>query len=423
MKLISMLRPALGLFVTAISFILSGCSPPTSANFLEKILTQHRDKFHVILENPNKYKVQVLYSRIDRDRHNLPSLTTFKYRSDPAEYFYPASTVKLPVALLALERINRINIPGLSKYSVMITDSAFRGQSAVFIDSTAENNQPSVAHYIKKIFLVSDNEAFNRLYEFLGQEYINKTLHQKGYEQTRILHRLSIPLSREENKVTNPVRFFNAGHQLVYQQNLKYATKDFYPAGKIPLGDGFVLNDSLVKEPMDFSEKNFIPLEELHHMLISLVFPNQVREKNRFNITEEDRKFLLRYMSMYPRESEDPEYGNQYGDNYCKFLIYDDQTGSIPENIRIFNKIGLAYGFLVETAYIVDFKAQIEFFLSAIVHVNENRIYNDGVYEYDSVGFPFMGNLGRVVYQYERNRKRTNTPDLSKVNFSWNHGN
>ena len=56
----------------------------------------------------------------------------------------------------------------------------------------------------------------------------------------------------------------------------------------------------------------------------------------------------------------------------------------------------------------------IEFFLSAGISVNRNRIYNDGVYEYDSTGFPFMGNLGRVVYQYEKERNRKYEPDLSE---------
>jgi hypothetical protein len=334
-----------------------------------------------------------------------------------SEYFYPASTVKLSVALLALEKLNKLNIPGLSKSSIMITDSAYQGQTPVKMDTTAKNNFPSVAHYIKKIFLESDNDAFNRLYEFLGPEYINETLHQKGFEQTRITHRLSIPLSPEENRYTNPVRFYSMDNQLIYEQDLTYSSKNYIPEQQLLLGDGFISNDSLIEEPMDFSAKNFVPLEELHLMLISVVFPQQVDEKYRFDLTGEDRRFLFTYMSMYPRESQDPYYNDKYEDNYCKFLMYADKKGVIPENIRIFNKIGLAYGFLIETAYIIDFEKNIEFFLSAAILVNENRIYNDGVYEYDSVGFPFMGNLGRVIYQYEKNRNRKFIPDLSDFNF------
>ena len=46
--------------------------------------------------------------------------------------------------------------------------------------------------------------------------------------------------------------------------------------------------------------------------------------------------------------------------------------------------------------------------------MNENQIYNDDVYEYDEIGFPFLADLGRIIYQYEINRKRKNIPDLSR---------
>jgi len=412
------MKPPTIRILTVIVILFIQCGRDPSGEFLEELLYKHMDIFQEILDHPEKYQLQILYSRIERDRHNHPHLTTFRYRIDPGEYFYPASMVKLPVALLALEKINNLKITGLTKFSEMITDSAYYGQSRMMVDSSAESYKPSVAHYIKKIFLVSDNDAFNRLYEFLGQEYINETLHWKGYEHARITHRLSIPLTPEENRHTNPIRFYNEDHQLLYQQDLTHADNDFNPEQKILLGDGYISNDSLIDKPMDFSSKNFIPLEELHQMLISVIFPQQVGDRNRFNLTNEDRMFLLKYMSMYPRESDDPNYGDKYEDNYCKFLIFGDQTGTIPGNIRIFNKIGLAYGFLVETAYVVDFDAKVEFFLSAVIHVNKNRIYNDGVYEYDSIGFPFMGNLGRMIYQYEKNRKKAFVPDLSELDVT-----
>ena len=53
----------------------------------------------------------------------------------------------------------------------------------------------------------------------------------------------------------------------------------------------------------------------------------------------------------------------------------------------------------------MDFENNIEFFLSAVIHVNENRIYNDGNYEYDAIGLPFFGELGRAVLAHEQARK------------------
>ena len=62
----------------------------------------------------------------------------------------------------------------------------------------------------KKILLASDNDAFNRLYEFLGQEYINNSLRKMGYKDVQIIHRLDISLTEQQNRRTNPVRFIDS---------------------------------------------------------------------------------------------------------------------------------------------------------------------------------------------------------------------
>jgi hypothetical protein len=65
--------------------------------------------------------------------------------------------------------------------------------------------------------LVSDNDAFNRLYEFLGQEYINNTLHKMGYKEVQIVHRLDISLSEDENRHTNR-KIFDTSGKLIYEK-------------------------------------------------------------------------------------------------------------------------------------------------------------------------------------------------------------
>src|SRR5690606_30538493 len=115
----------------------------------------------------------------------------YYYHLDANQYFNPASTVKMPLAFLALEKLNELNVPGLDKYTPMFTDSAFSGQSRVYRDTSAENGLPSIAQYIKKVFLVSDNDAYNRLYEFIGQQTIHEKLWAKGYPRMRIVRRFA----------------------------------------------------------------------------------------------------------------------------------------------------------------------------------------------------------------------------------------
>ncbi len=113
-------------------------------------------------------------------------------------------------------------------------------------------------------------------------------------------------------------------------------------------------------------------------------------------------------MSMYPRESKFPKYSEKdYKDSYKKYFIYGDKSTRIEsDSVKIYNVVGQAYGFLSDIAYITDTKNNIEFMLSAVIYLNKDEVLNDGVYEYDTIGFPFLAELGRLVYNYEKTRKK-----------------
>ncbi|HUS03125.1 MAG TPA: serine hydrolase, partial [Chitinophagaceae bacterium] len=298
--------------------------------FLEDILKQYPQYFDSILTHKKEWNVQVIYTQIDRGRNNLPKLTNYYFNVNPARYFYPASTVKLPTAILALQRLNELKATGITRNTTMITDAAYSGQTAVYNDPTTSDGRPTIANYIKKIFLVSDNDAQNRLYEFLGQEYINDQLHKKGYEEVQILHRLQIAMSEDEYRHTNPVKFLDANNTILYQQPLVFNQTN-YADRNDSLGNAFYKGDQMIKEPMNFSKKNRISLESLHNILRSVIFPNTVLPKQRFNLSPEDFKFLYQYMSQYPPETTFPPYDSaSYPDAYGKFLLYGAQKGSLP---------------------------------------------------------------------------------------------
>ena len=239
---------------------------------------------------------------------------------------------------------------------------------------------------------------------------------KKGYEDVRITHRLSMPLSLDENSHTNPIKFYN-GDELIYSQGAAYNEIDIKSDSTIPVGNGYMNDGKLINKPMDFTYKNAIGLESLHNILLSIMFPENFYPANRFNLKRVDYNFLYQFMSKYPQESDFPYYGSKYEDDYCKFLMFGGTKKAIDRNVRIFNRIGEAYGFLVDMAYIVDFEKKIEFVLGAVIYVNENEILNDGVYEYETIGYPFMRDLGKVFYNYEAQRPRTYKPDLSKYNW------
>jgi hypothetical protein len=390
-------------------------------NFLEKILNDNQDLFETVLGKVDSFEVQIIYTQINRDKNNFPHFTTFKYRVDPKQYFYAASTVKLPTAILALEKLNELKIKGLEKFTPLRIDSVRKPQSSVLTDSSSESKLPSIAHYIKKIFLVSDNDAYNRLYEFLGQKELNERLYKKGFLDSKITNRYTSGFSAEENKHTNPFTFYKNG-KAIYQQPAQYNDKTFSLDLKNTIkGIGYLdAEEKLVNQPFDFSAKNFVSLENLTDILKTILFPEARPAKLRFNLKKDDYSFLYKYMSMLPRESRFPNYDStEYYDSYVKYFMFGDNKKRMKGDIRIFNKVGLAYGYLTDIAYIVDFKNKVEFMLSATIHMNKDGIYNDGIYEYDTIGFPFFGNLGRVIYNYELNRPKKFLPKLEKFKMDY----
>jgi hypothetical protein len=406
----------IAVLLTAFSLTGIFCTPAEKDNLIYQLLDSRPDLFQKVLDNPEKFRLQILYTQIDRDQNNFPQFLSYSYRVNEGIYFYPASTVKLPASLLALEKLNNLNITGLDKYTPLRIDSAYSGQTRVEYDTTAFDSLPTIGHYIKKIFLVSDNDAYNRLYEFLGQQYITETLQKKGYRHTSLIRRLEVALSPEENRATNPFTFYRDG-QIIYQQPLIINPHTYLTdMPEVRQGKGYYQNDELINKPMDFSHSNYVSIPDLQAFLKAVFFPEAISEMMRFNLTEDDYRFLHTYMGLLPRESEITAYhdSSEYYDGYVKFFMFGDSKQSIPASIRIFDKCGEAYGYLIDNAYIVDFENKIEFLLTAVMQVNENQIYNDGEYEYDEIGFPFLANLGRVIYEYEVKRERKFPPDLNR---------
>jgi len=363
-----------------------------------------------------------LYTQIDRDENNIPHFTSYSYRLNANHYFYPASTVKLPTAIFALERLNELKIPGLSTKSVMKTDSSFAGETKLLKDSLAKNGLPSIEQYIKEILLVSDNFAYNRLYEFVGRGEINDKLKKYGLNNTRIIGRLAIGDAGEGTKHTNAIDFYN-GNKLIYHQPAQYDARE-YPMrlDNMIVGKGYMdRNDKLVMKPFDFSDKNVYTVADQQSVLKRLLFPEVYPENDRFNLTQDQYKLIYHYMSMFPTESRHPTYPQpEYFPAYCKWLFYGgDSTAVMEPHIRIFDKIGDSYGFDIDNAYIIDFKNKVEFIITAVVQSNDAEIYNTNKYEYKTVCLPFMKNLGRLIYQYELTRPKKYLPDLSKFKFRY----
>lgn len=365
-----------------------------------------------VLASPNTYRLQLVYTQIDRDQNGIPRFTNHILYADPENYFNPASMVKMPLAFLAMEKLYELNQPGVNKYTTMQFDSNYQRQVAMYADSSAQNKKPSIAHFVKRAFLISENDPYNRLYQFVGQGPTNQKLLAKGYSSTKITRQF-MGYTEDQNRHTNGIRFMDEKGVPILKLAPQYNKDSFQFGAPILIGDAhWNSKDEVVNAPFDFTRHNNISLVDMQKMLQAVLFPASVPKQNRFNMTDADRLFLLQYLSQYPSETDYPKYDSaHFYDSYVKFF-FQDSTHNMPKHIRVFNKVGWAYGFLTDVSYVLDTKNNIDYMLSATIYVNSDGVVNDSKYDEATVGFPFLNQIGKAFYQYELERPRKFKPIL-----------
>ena len=205
---------------------------------------------------------------------------------------------------------------------------------------------------------------------------------------------------------------------------MQYNPDSFDFSHTIKIGKAHYNNkDSLINEPIDFTKVNNLPLEDLQQILQRILFPLSVPATQRFDLRKNDYDFMKQFLSQYPSETNYPKYDTtQYYDSYVKFF-FQDSTHKMPVHIRVFNKVGWAYGFLIDASYVVDFKNNIEFMLASTIYANSDGILNDDKYDLETVAHPFTYQLGQTIYNYELKRKRKYKPDLSDFKIQYEHRN
>ncbi|MHA7831214.1 MAG: serine hydrolase [Flagellimonas sp.] len=373
------------LFLICFLVLAASCSGNTPAEALEKVLHSQNPKIKNVMENLEEHEIQIRYTQIDR-RNDSIIFTDYDFQVDENNYFYPASTVKFPAAVAALEKLNAID-------SLSINTPFFVEGDSV---------KTTFAKAISEIFAVSDNAANNRLLEFLGQDDLNKRMQERGVSPIRIAHRLST--ENADDVTTKPLVFYLNDSTISLSQPIINSPIKPLDLNGIQKGKGFIADENYQEGPFNFSFKNYYPIKAQDALLKRIIFPEAFPKEQRFDISDDQREYLMTAMHTLPSDIGYDE--NEFYDSYVKFFMFGDNTEPMPEHIKIYNKVGYAYGTLTDCAYIQDTKNHVEFMLTATILVNDNHIFNDNTYEYDKVGIPFLAQLGRELYDIELARKR-----------------
>jgi cell division protein FtsI/penicillin-binding protein 2 len=367
---------------------------------LVSILDTHEDLAEVV-DNAAEYRLQVVLGLVEEEPDGTPILRQHAFRAG-AEYFYPASTVKLFAAVAAAQKVAELReTTGLAidldtplVYHPQFEDGEMEAEDP----DNVESGKITVRGQIREIFLISDNQAFNYLYELVGQDGLAESLRRAGFDSPRVVHRLSEFRSAKENLQSPRIDFVGEDFTYTFPERTAESLPPPEAIEGILVGEGYFSGDEKIDEPMDFSPKNHFPLVDLQRGLCMLVRPDVDCGSPGFELEEGDREAMLEAMSQYPRESKNPAYNpEEYPDTYAKFLLPGLERVVPREHLRIYSKTGQAYGFSTENAWVVNTATGQGFFLAATLYTNADGILNDDQYEYDEVALPFFADLGEAV--------------------------
>jgi hypothetical protein len=368
------------------------------------ILERLRPKWAPVLDAPEAVRLQICFTPLMRDGR-VVSEPTESFRTD-AEYFYPASTVKLLAAVCVLRRVRELRQQG-GPWSGFTLDTplAYFPENAEPItrdETNREGGALTLRHCIRRALIVSENPPHNRLYEFLGHTGINEELVRLGFTGGVVNHRLDDVRSPEEQRTTpRIVATLEDGTRLEIPKRVGTPPGHPQEISRTHVGHGFWRDGVLNEGPLDFAapgaEKNRVRLADLHALICRLLprDPDAAHAvaATDLGLTPQDLSFLHRCMTVLPRESRNPIYDpTNFPDDYVKPML--NGLLALEPRARVINKLGWAYGFVTDAA-VVEAPGCVAFGLSFTMWACAKGILGNDDYEYESLAKPFASDLAR----------------------------
>jgi hypothetical protein len=368
-------------------------------------------RLHKVLDNPEIYRAQVALAEVVERPDQPDCLVRRDWRVD-AEYVYPASAIKTTAAIAALEWLHRRE-QAATEPKVGLDSVLWYRRPADFDrleETTWEWNRGGpLREIIEQTLVVSSNTGFNRLYDLVGHEPLNRQMWQAGLESVRVKHRMFSRRTVAEQKWTprvalevpaDPEGDDDAGGATVFEtvQPARRSELTFpaTEAGRMKVGQTHVdfITGEYRAEPMDFGPKNYMSINDFQAMMVAIFRPELI-DRVSFDELGPYRDFLVEMLGKHP-EADEPAKQKELIRRFSPMLPGMAEAVD-RERLTVYNKAGRAYGFHIDNAYVVDRKTGRQFFLTAAIYANENEKLNDNDYQYESVTYPFLAAVGEVV--------------------------
>ncbi len=360
--------------------------------WLEEVLTRSDPRFGGWLARAEELKLQILVTVVDRSATQWPR---HELRVD-AEYFYPASAIKLMLAVAALRTLNAAAEEPIDLSSLIRRCEPGRpgceppredADEERAGDDARKHRRLRLGQEIRKMLTWSDNDSYNRLWDIVGHREANDAMAALGFSSVRFHHRMNAPAERSLRSMRTVV--LRGGKKaLVFKGRHSDYEPPPTPAAQLKVGQAYNDRGKLVEEPMSFAKKNYASLRELQRMLLSLLFPSHP-DAAALALPDEQRQLLLDAMTERFDSEKNAAEHHPLSPGVLEVLPKDQ--------VRYVGKSGRAYGFHMENAYIENRQSERGFLVTVTVYANPDGVLNDDDYGYDETTRPLLAAVGKAL--------------------------
>jgi hypothetical protein len=357
---------------------------------MDRLLAGGGAALKAVMAAPDAYRFQVLYAPVHEGPP--PSLERHGFRAD-AEYFFPASSMKVPIALAAYERLPLVRSE---------TAPAYTRDATLRIHPLSGRGEPYVTTLARETWralIVSDNVAANRILGVVGHREAHETLWSLGLASARI--RTGFATGAEIDPAELSPRIDVVGADGATQEIAPRRSDLALPptdAVGLAVGRAAIVDGRLVPGPLSFAEKNAMRLRDLQDALVRIVRPDLLPAGSKGDTaSKDDLAYLKKALGTLPSQSGLAGFERNVVADYQLIPFLRGVERVKPrDRFEIYTKVGQAYGFLVANAYVVDKDTRKSFFLAATVYADPDETINDDTYAYDTIAFPALADVGEA---------------------------
>jgi hypothetical protein len=249
--------------------------------------------------------------------------------------------------------------------------------------------KPNLDLLYKEMLIMSNNDAYNFFYDFVGPRHFNKRMNALNFPNIILRNRFSSGCGGEKAQLHGGITFIKEAANLKFAINcqtdsLQDKTQSIY------------LNEAGAQS------YNLVSLYSLHQLMKQLFYPVTTSGAPKLNISEANLQYFKQTISSYPKSI--PDY-NSYPNHYHKYLIPPGFINNNDSTLKIYSKNGNAGGYISDIMYFTDEKNKVKYFLSVSIYNASNKYYYRRRAYYTNPGIDFFRQLSKVLYNYEKDKK------------------